>query len=256
MAFTFGRNWLAYSKSLDEARVAQATESVAKLVGVSSLHGLRMVDVGAGSGVFSIAAVRLDAAEVVALDRDADCVQAIATNAVRFLTAEQRGRLHVRHADVLRPQSLPDGPFDVVYAWGSLHHTGSLWTAIDNVARLCAPDGRFVLGIYNRTPFTPQWHALKRAYHAAPAPVRIAMVFALSVPRYAVRLARGRHPFRVERGMSVWYDSVDWLGGLPYEAASVAEVTEMLGKGGFVCETVVPTTRHGCNQFVFRRSRA
>ena len=178
-----------------------------------------------------------------------------ARNAARFLTPEQAARLDVRHADALLPDSLPAGHFDVVYAWGSLHHTGDLWTAVANVAPLCAPGGQFVLAIYNRTWFTRQWLAIKQTYHAMPGPVRVAMVAALSAPRYLARALRGRHPFRVERGMSVWYDSIDWLGGLPYEAATVDEVTVALARMGYRAECVRPTRRHGCNEFVFRRQR-
>lgn len=254
MAFTFGENWLAYSRTLDPARLESATASVAGLLGVADLSARTVVDVGAGSGLFSLAALRLGAARVVALDRDPNCLNAVRQNASRFLSADERTRLDVLAADVLQAGSLPAGTFDVVYAWGSLHHTGALWTAVSHVAPLCAPGGRFVLAIYNRTWFTRQWLAIKQTYHAMPGPVRVAMVVALSAPRCVARALRGRHPFRVERGMSVWYDSIDWLGGLPYEAATVDEVTAALARMGFVAERVRPTRRHGCNEFVFRRS--
>lgn len=254
MAFTFGQNWLAYSKTLDEQRVDDATASVAALLGVTSLEGRRLLDVGAGSGLFSIAALRLGAREVVAIDRDLDCLHAITTNAGRFLAPPQQARLRVQHADVLEAETLPVGPFDVVYAWGSLHHTGALWRAIDNVTRLCGPGGHLALAIYNRTAFMSQWHSLKRAYHAAPAFLRVGMVLALSLPRAVVRVARRRHPFRVERGMNVWYDSIDWLGGLPYEAATCQEVIRRIESLGFSTTLVRPTRRHGCNEFVFCRT--
>lgn len=253
MAFTFGENWLAYSRTLDAARLESATRSVAELLGAPDLRGLTVVDVGAGSGLFSLAALKLGAARVVALDRDGNCLKAIEQNAGRYLAAPERARLSVVQADVLDEGQLPRETFDVVYAWGSLHHTGAMWRAVVNVAGLCRPGGAFALALYNRTWFTPQWHALKRAYHAAPAPVRVGMVAALSVPRYALRLIRGRHPSRLQRGMSVWYDSIDWLGGLPYEAATCPEVVQRLAPLGFSTVRVRPTRRHGCNEFVFRR---
>lgn len=253
MAFTFGENWLAYSRTLDAARLESATASVAGLLGVADLTARTVVDVGAGSGLFSLAALRLNAARVLAIDRDPNCLEAVRQNAARFLTPGQRARLDVQPADVLREGSLPAGQFDVVYAWGSLHHTGALWTAIRHVAPLCAPGGQFALAIYNKTWFSRQWLTIKQTYHAVPAPVRVTMVAGLSMPRYVARLLRGRHPFRVERGMSVWYDSIDWLGGLPYEAATVDEVTAALDGMGYVAERVRPTRRHGCNEFVFRR---
>jgi SAM-dependent methyltransferase len=253
MAFTFGENWLAYSRTLDAPRLESATRSVAELLGAPDLRGRTVVDVGAGSGLFSLAALKLGAERVVALDRDRNCLKAIEQNAGRYLSAAERARLNVLEADVLDAGRLPHERFDVVYAWGSLHHTGAMWRAVGNVAALCGPQGTFALALYNRTWFTPQWHAIKRAYHAAPAPVRVGMVAALAAPRYALRLVRGRHPSRVERGMSVWYDSIDWLGGLPYEAATCDEVAERLAGLGFSAVRVRATRRHGCNEFVFRR---
>jgi 2-polyprenyl-6-hydroxyphenyl methylase/3-demethylubiquinone-9 3-methyltransferase len=251
-AFTFGRNWLDYSRQIDAQRVEDATASVASLLGLDSLSGRTVVDIGAGSGLLSIAALRLGASRVVALDRDPQCVEVIRSNASKLLQGESASRLDVRHADVLLRETLPDERFDVVYAWGSLHHTSDLWRAVANVTPLARDGGLLAMAIYNRTAFTPMWHGAKRLYHHAPSPVRVAMAAALAAPRAAVRLARGRHPLRANRGMSVWYDAVDWLGGLPYEAASADEVIARTGALGFTLERSRLTTRHGCNEFVFR----
>ena len=41
------------------------------------------------------------------------------------------------------------GQFDVVYSWGVLHHTGQMWTALDNAAPLVTPGGKLFIAIYN-----------------------------------------------------------------------------------------------------------
>jgi hypothetical protein len=46
---------------------------------------------------------------------------------------------------------------------------------------------------------------------------------------------------------------VDWLGGLPFEVASVAEVKQFYEKRGFALRSVVTTSSWGNNQFVFER---
>jgi 2-polyprenyl-6-hydroxyphenyl methylase/3-demethylubiquinone-9 3-methyltransferase len=251
-AFTFGQNWLRYSRDLDSSRIAEAEQSVQSLLNRSSLSGLTFLDIGAGSGLFSIAAVRLGATRVVAFDRDVDCTRAITENAGRFLSADDRPRLTVRRGDVLEPASLPDERFDVVYAWGSLHHTGSMWEAIGNASDRCAPGGLFALAIYNDTWTSPGWLRIKRLYHRAPAWSRSTMVAALVGVRLAVRAVRLKGS-RTERGMTVWYDAVDWLGGLPYEYASREAIARFLGERGFALERCVPTRRSGCNEFVFVR---
>ena len=57
------------------------------------------------------------------------------------------------------------------------------------------------------------------------------------------------------RGMSLVHDWRDWLGGLPYETATVAAVTRFMAERGFRAERIRATTSHGCNEFVFRRER-
>jgi SAM-dependent methyltransferase len=252
-AFSFGENWLNFSRLLDEQRVQEAMNSLTTLLAVPDLRKLTFVDVGAGSGLFSIAAVRLGALRVLALDRDANCLKAIQDNARRFLSPADASRLEYRLVDILDPASTPLDRFDIVYAWGSLHHTGALWDAIKNTASLCGPRGRFVLAVYNETPFSRHWLTAKRFYHGAPGPMRMLLVAMLAGPRMLVRALKGRRVASAERAMSVWYDAVDWLGGLPYEWAAPSQVAECLDRLGFRLERSVLTQRHGCNEFVFVR---
>jgi ribosomal protein L11 methyltransferase len=73
------------------------------------LEGARVLDVGSGSGILSIAAARLGAANVMALDIDPIAVEATAANARRNRLARRVGA---------REGSLPTGerPFDTVVA--------------------------------------------------------------------------------------------------------------------------------------------
>ncbi len=256
MRFSFGANWSAYSKRLTARHVEEAAASVRGLLQVDSLRGRRVVDIGAGSGLFTAAALRLGAHEVVALDRDPLCVDVIRANTARLLTPAERARLQVLHGDILAPETLPRSEFDVVYAWGSLHHTGRMWEAVVNAAGLCGPGGAFVVALYNRTPFYGIWHQVKRLYNRSPRPIRTAMALGLAGPRVCVRAVTGRSPFDTERAMSVWYDAVDWLGGLPYEAATPEEVVQRVSAHGYTLGHARLTRRHGCNEFVFvRRAR-
>jgi 2-polyprenyl-6-hydroxyphenyl methylase/3-demethylubiquinone-9 3-methyltransferase len=251
MSFTFGQNWLQFSESLDEARLQDAEASLLHLVGEDGLRGRSFLDIGAGSGLFSIAAARLGAGTIVAIDRDEHCLWAARHNVKRFLTAEQAAAIDIVRGDILNTGSLPASDADVVYAWGSLHHTGSMWQAIENAAGCCRAGGYFVLAIYNRTKLSPFWLRAKRVYSAAPRPVEMAMAAALCAPRIIVRLLKGSHPFRTDRGMSVWFDAIDWLGGLPYEYATAAEVTAFIERLGFSRVRANLTTRSGCNEFTF-----
>jgi len=101
----------------------------------SDLHGLGVLDVGTGSGVLAIAASRLGAASVVAIDEDADAVAAATEN----LALNPDARVDLRLGDV-RVISLDS--FDVVIA----NLTGGLLTqAADRLCALAATPGRLVL---------------------------------------------------------------------------------------------------------------
>ena len=110
--------------------------------------------------------------------------------------------------------------------------TGSMWQAVQNAAERVREGGLFALAIYNDTWTSPLWHRTKRLYHHSPRWIRTGMVGALAGVRAAARVVRLRRPFRVDRGMSVWYDAVDWLGGLPYKYATSEAVETFLKQRG------------------------
>jgi 2-polyprenyl-6-hydroxyphenyl methylase/3-demethylubiquinone-9 3-methyltransferase len=253
MGFTFGDNWQRFSTSLDADRLAEAQASLYELVEPDWLRGRSFIDIGAGSGLFSIAAVKAGAHPVIAIDRDERCVAVAQHNAMRFLDPNEIPALQIRFGDILQPDGLGNSTFDIVHAWGSLHHTGAMWQAIANAAGLCRVGGFFVLAIYNRTPTSPVWLRIKRLYHAVPVPFEFAMAVGLAAVRSSARLVKGKHPLRTDRGMNVWHDAVDWLGGLPYEFVSAAELTAALDRLGFTQVRARLTRRSGCNEFTFQK---
>jgi ribosomal protein L11 methyltransferase len=99
------------------------------------LHGRRVADVGTGSGVLAIAASRLGAETVVAIDDDADAVKAAREN----LALNPEARVDVSVVDV---RSAALEPFDVVVA----NLTGGLLIATAaRLTSLAGPSGRLVL---------------------------------------------------------------------------------------------------------------
>jgi ribosomal protein L11 methyltransferase len=111
------------------------------------LRGLRVIDVGTGSGVLAIAASRLGAGTVVAIDDDPDAIAAARENLL--LNPEARVALTVTDLRIPNPESpIPDprspipGQFDVVVA----NLTGGLLiAAAARLRSLAAPSGRLVL---------------------------------------------------------------------------------------------------------------
>ena len=65
-----------------------------------------------------------------------------------------------------------------------------------------------------------------------------------------------RNPLEQTRGMNFFYNVIDWVGGYPYEYASIKEIERLLNQQGFVMVRVIPAqVPTGCNEFVFRKSQ-
>jgi glycosyltransferase involved in cell wall biosynthesis/SAM-dependent methyltransferase len=254
--FAFGDNWRRFLAHLTPERIAGAEESLRKMLGCDSLEGQRFLDIGSGSGLFSLAARRLGA-NVVSFDFDADSVACTRHVRDRYYPDDPRWR--IEQGSVLDREFLAGlGVFEIVYAWGVLHHTGSMWQALENTMQLLTADGRLVVALYNDQGWISKyWHWVKRRYHKG-GPSRLAML-GLHVPylvgaRRLVRRLSGRE--RLDRGMSYWYDMRDWLGGLPFEVVSRERVTIFMAQRGLELEKLVSCgNRHGCNEFVFKRSQ-
>ena len=56
------------------------------------------------------------------------------------------------------------------------------------------------------------------------------------------------------RGMSKWHDWIDWIGGYPYERATIEQVADHYAKDGFTLVNLVDRSHgYGCNELVFER---
>lgn len=251
--FEFGRNWQRYLQALDDARIEAAERSLVEFLGRPSLESCHFFDIGSGSGLFSLAARRLGA-RVTSLDYDPDSVACTAALRSRYYPDDPGWT--VRQGSVL-DRLLVDslGPADIVYSWGVLHHTGAMWQAMANAMAAVDSGGSAFLAIYNDQGWISRyWALVKRLYNRAP--VARAFLLALHAPihvglRWVWQRLRGRRP---ERGMALWHDLVDWVGGWPFEVASPDTVTAFARDRGF--ELVRLRTvgrRHGCNEFLFRR---
>jgi 2-polyprenyl-6-hydroxyphenyl methylase/3-demethylubiquinone-9 3-methyltransferase len=262
--FKFGANWAKFLECLSAERIQLAEHSLAAMLACNGLSGKRFLDVGSGSGLFSLAARRLGAT-VYSFDYDETSVACTAELKRRFFDNDQHWL--VAQGSALDADYLAQlGQWDVVYSWGVLHHTGAMWQALENVIPLVAPEGQLYIAIYNHQQVMSRiWLAVKRTYNRLPSYLRWMVIVPAMVrlwgPRTIYDLLRGR-PFHTWRhyaehslrGMSAWRDVVDWVGGYPFETAKPEEIFDFYRQRGFELERLKTCGGGlGCNEYVFRR---
>lgn len=262
--FEFGRNWSNFLSVVDDERIGEARDSLRQMLDGESLIGKRFLDVGSGSGLYSLAARSLGMS-VHSFDFDPQSVAC--TNELKRLYRPEDSDWSVDKGSILDSDYVRSlGEFDIVYAWGVLHHTGNLRLAMEQVLIPVAPGGRLFVSIYNHQVYWTTFNVkMKRAYSQAPSAGKWAIVGIYTASRIIRGLVKDfvlqRNPTRRYRdkkklrGMSTWHDWIDWVGGYPFEAAKPEEVFDFYKTRGF---TLVKMKTwgggHGCNEFVFVKS--
>jgi 2-polyprenyl-6-hydroxyphenyl methylase/3-demethylubiquinone-9 3-methyltransferase len=255
--YTFGKNWAQFLELLDEGRILAAERSLTGMLDLGDLSGKTFLDVGSGSGLFSLAARRLGA-RVTSFDFDPESVSCTQSLKARFYPKDDGWR--VLHGSALDQDFMKSlSQHDIVYSWGVLHHTGSMLDAIELTQRACRSEGLLLLALYRKTWLCPLWRVEKKFYVRSSPRMQSALRAAYNA---TIGLAhRAAHPGRApRRGMDRDRDVHDWLGGYPYESITPRDLKAFVSRHGF---TLVKQTiksegihiSHGCDEFLFRRDR-
>ena len=146
-SFGFGANWKRYLNLLDERRIGEAMASLQHFLDVKD-NDKSFLEIGSGSGLFSLAARRLGA-RVHSLDYGSNSVACTEGLRQRFHPTDPLWTTTI--GSVLESDTLLSiGTYDIVYSWGVLHHTGKQWLAADNGAARVAPGGKLFIALYNQ----------------------------------------------------------------------------------------------------------
>ncbi|CAK8711514.1 MAG: 2-polyprenyl-6-hydroxyphenyl methylase [Candidatus Electronema aureum] len=261
--FSFGKNWKNFLETLNEDRIKEAEHSLQSMLHLDTLRGKSFLDIGSGSGLFSLAAARLGADKIHSFDYDDQSVACTRELKQRFFS--EFTAWSIEQGSTLDQKYLQDiGMYDVVYSWGVLHHTGEMWQALENVSHCVAENGYLFIAIYNdQGVISDIWTQVKKIYNKLPGFLRLFYVFSIWTPFEILpsikQVATGHLPwnhwvtYKKNRGMSRWHNIVDWIGGYPFEVATPEKIFHFYHERLFVLVKMKTRQGLGCNEFVFRK---
>lgn len=243
MRYTFGKNWAEFiDKNFSEERVRIAQEHLLNFLKLKDLRGKTFLDIGCGSGIHSFAACNAGAERIFSFDYDPNSVKT-----TEFLRgkAGKNTNWEIVQGSVLDKQFMDNlAKADIVYSWGVLHHTGSMWEAIENAAVKIKPDGVFYIALYTtdvyKNPTPEYWLSIKQKYNRVGNLGKKLMELgyawnfdikpSMKAPKYLIATLKRITNYQASRGMSYWTDVKDWLGGWPMEFAGIQETKNLCEK--------------------------
>jgi len=257
-SFSFGQNWRNFLKLLTTEKIIIAKQSLTNFLG--NMSNKKVLDIGSGSGLFSYSFYMLGVKKIVSFDIDKFSVEC-----TKFLRSRVKNhdKWEIYHGSILDKGFISElGKFDIVYAWGVLHHTGKMWEAIKNTTTLINPNGLLYLAIYNKSKFSKYWLKIKEFYNLSPKIGKILLnLFFVSIIHFLYPVFKFTNPFKrvknyqKNRGMDFFIDVKDWLGGYPYEYATFKEVIKTIERINPKLKLIKfkKVTSTGNNEFLFKK---
>ena len=254
--FGFGSNWSSFvNKKFSDEKLESSIDAFKRFTKLDCLKEYDFLDIGCGSGLHSLAALKLNARKITSFDFDPNSVES--TLKIRELNSVNAENWQILEGSVLDIEFVSKlGKYNFVYSWGVLHHTGNVWLALENAASTVSNNGYFYIALYSFDvqPDPDFWLLIKKRYVGSGFISKKILEF-----WYLFRFVLGssfltliKYPFTKEkrfRGMDLMTDIRDWLGGWPMEFVWDAEVVDYLKKLNFNLLEI--KTGEACTEFLF-----
>ncbi len=234
------------------------------------LSGKTFLDIGCGMGLSLLLAMN-KGAKVIGTDINPACPQLIQKIQQELFENKKPHdtNIHFVPGSILERKTAKEilsgcpgnteGKYDIVHAWGALHHTGDLRGAIDSSLEFVGDGGLMIMSIYKKHWSSYAWRYIKLFYSISPGIIK-AVTFKVFyyIIAFAIFLTSLKNPFNIRvHGIDFYHLVLDWLSGYPYEYMNKEQVLDYVESKGFkLIKFFAASMPTGCNEYVFEKKKA
>ena len=207
-----------------------------------------VLDAGCGTGIFSIIFANAGAAKVTGIDISQGSLNTA-------LGLKEKFRLN--NAEFLQQDMLnlpfPDEAFDIVWAWGTVHHTTDPFGAVSELLRVLKKGGSILLAVYTRTKLTFLHEIIRKTLIRTPKKSwtllsKIMAFFLAPVVFFFKKREKSRKGEKLEELILDWY----FVPIRHYYYPD--EIKHLLGDNGLIIENFLPASGRfdSTSNFIFK----
>ena len=239
--------WTEYIPDYEESQ-----KHWALFYSANEIRGKSVLDAGCGTGIFSTIFARNEASRVTGID-----ISEGSLGTARNLQ-NQFGLQNVTfHKEDMLQLPFPDGSFDIVWAWGTVHHTTDPLKAVEELIRVLKNEGSLLLAVYTRTRLTFLHEMVRKTLIRTPrktwtALSKIMAVFLAPVVFLFKKREKARKGEKLEELILDWYFVPIRFHYKPEEIKSFLE------ERGFVIEKFLPASGRfdSTSNFIYKARKA
>ena len=267
LKFKFGENWLKFNKLINYKKILQATKSLKKYN--IKFKKKSFLDVGCGSGLFSLAASTMGCNKIYSIDVDNSSIKS--TQIVRNNFKKKSLNWKVEKVSLIGDNFKKKCfNYDIIYCWGVAHHTGNMFKAFKNLSDVAKLNSYLIIAIYNDEGLKSKiWWLIKFIYNFVPQGLKkLYAFFIMSIIRKLYVIIRLLFTLKFNelysflkkktkrtRGMNKEIDIMDWVGGYPYEYIKFNDLKKYFIAKGFKVIKSHQCKGPGNHEIVFKREK-